>query len=68
MQGWTTMRVERSPNIRSGAFCSTSTNGDPCLLIEEVTRRGDDFRRQGMKRGSYFPLLLIFILLLLLIS
>jgi hypothetical protein len=41
-----------------------STNGDPSLLIEEVTRQVDDFRRQRLKRGSYFPLL-VFILLLL---
>jgi hypothetical protein len=45
-----------------------STNEDPRLLAEEDTNRGEVFRGQRVGRGSYFPLFLIFILLLLIIS
>jgi hypothetical protein len=61
-------RAKRSPGIRLGVLRPMSTNGDPRSLIEEITKRGEDFKGRIMKRGSYFPLLLIFVLLLLIIS
>jgi hypothetical protein len=40
-----------------------STNGDPRLLAEEVTKRGEVFRGRRVGRGSYFTLFLVFVLL-----
>jgi hypothetical protein len=40
-----------------------STKGDPRLLAEEVTKRGEVFRGRRVGRGSYFTLFLAFVLL-----
>jgi hypothetical protein len=36
-------------------------NGDPRLLTEEVTKRGEVFRGRRVGRGSYLPLFLLLI-------
>jgi hypothetical protein len=61
-------RAERSSGICSRVLRPTSANGDPRLLMKKVTRRGEEFRWQGVGRRSYFPLLCAFVLLLIVIS
>jgi hypothetical protein len=51
------------PQLSSGVFRLVSTNGDPRLLAEEVTEQGEVFRKREL-----FPLFLVFILLLVVIS
>jgi hypothetical protein len=38
------------------------------MLMEEVSKQGEDFRERRVGRGSYFPFLLSFILLLIIVS
>jgi hypothetical protein len=40
-------------------------NRDPHLLVEEVAKRGEVFRGWRVGKGSYLPLFLVFILLLI---
>jgi hypothetical protein len=60
--GWTI------PQLLSAAFRLVSTNRDPNLLAEKVTKQGEVFRGRRVGRGSYFPLFLIFVFLLIVIS
>jgi hypothetical protein len=47
------------PGIHPRVFHSASTNRDPHLLAEEVTKRGEVFGGHRMVRGNSFPLLII---------
>jgi hypothetical protein len=60
--------VRQCLGIYSRVFHLVSTNGDLRLLVEEVTKRGEVFRGRRVGRGTYFPLHLIFVIVLLLIS
>jgi hypothetical protein len=40
-----------TPDSHPGAFQTAGTNGDPCLLAEEVTKRGGVFRGEEWGEG-----------------
>jgi hypothetical protein len=61
-------QARQCPGSRLRVFHLVYTYGDPCLLAEEVTKRGEVFRGCRVGRRSYLPLFLVFILLLIAIS